>query len=239
MCCAGRRCTRAAGLRDSLPLRVASFRHATSVASALLIVLGAQRSSAASPASQDSISLGRELGQLDRSQRRQPMATVDVVVDVRSRLEIRAAIRKPAVEELAEGLVRRELLAQRGRHDGPLALALRGTRAREAALRRAASVGLAVLEVVARARPRLVGIDAVSGPRRALFCRHLFSNVLTEPRRNATADGALDAEKPRFAGLFPCARVDSNHHELSAHKALNLARLPIPPRAQGSASIGA
>src|SRR5450755_2316221 len=31
---------------------------------------------------------------------------------------------------------------------------------------------------------------------------------------------------------FRCAREDSNLHELSAHKALNLARLPIPPQAQ-------
>jgi hypothetical protein len=41
MCSAGSRCTRAAGLRGSLPFLAASFRHATSVASALLIVFGA------------------------------------------------------------------------------------------------------------------------------------------------------------------------------------------------------
>jgi ribosomal protein L16/L10AE len=31
-----------------------------------------------------------------------------------------------------------------------------------------------------------------------------------------------DTEKPRMAGLSQCAREDSNLHELSAHKALNL-----------------
>ena len=34
---------------------------------------------------------------------------------------------------------------------------------------------------------------------------------------------AQDAEKPRLTGLPQCAREDSNLHELSAHKALNLA----------------
>jgi hypothetical protein len=46
----------------------------------------------------------------------------------------------------------------------------------------------------------------------------------------------LDDNTPSFKenayGFLPCAREDSNLHELSAHKALNLARLPIPPQAQ-------
>jgi hypothetical protein len=43
-------------------------------------------------------------------------------------------------------------------------------------------------------------------------------------KRRVRPGNTPDTEKPCFAGHFPCARVDSNHHELFAHKALN----PIP-----------
>jgi hypothetical protein len=44
-------------------------------------------------------------------------------------------------------------------------------------------------------------------------------------------------KKPRVRGFSQCAREDSNLHGLLVHKALNLARLPIPPQALGAASI--
>ena len=62
--------------------------------------------------------------------------------------------------------------------------------------------------------------------------------VAHDPNSSAHRDGsARTQKKPRFTGLFQCARVDSNHHGERLHKALNLARLPIPPRAQRGASI--
>ena len=43
-------------------------------------------------------------------------------------------------------------------------------------------------------------------------------------------------EKPRLSGAFlRCAEEDSNLHPVIPHKALNLARLPIPPSARGAA----
>ena len=51
--------------------------------------------------------------------------------------------------------------------------------------------------------------------------------------RRAGAPG--NAETPAARGFPQCAREDSNLHGLLAHKALNLARLPIPPQAQASA----
>src|SRR5581483_530439 len=44
-------------------------------------------------------------------------------------------------------------------------------------------------------------------------------------------------KSPAMRGFSQCAREDSNLHGLLVHKALNLARLPIPPQALGAASI--
>ena len=52
-----------------------------------------------------------------------------------------------------------------------------------------------------------------------------------------TGDGIHLRTKPEqqeathMRGFSSCAREDSNLHGLFAHKALNLARLPIPPQA--------
>ena len=48
----------------------------------------------------------------------------------------------------------------------------------------------------------------------------------------ASSDADRTQKSPAWRGFSQCAREDSNLHELSAHKALNLARLPIPPQAQ-------
>src|SRR3954470_14662774 len=42
---------------------------------------------------------------------------------------------------------------------------------------------------------------------------------------------------PRTQAFPKCAEEDSNLHGVIPHKALNLARLPIPPPARGRASI--
>lgn len=49
-------------------------------------------------------------------------------------------------------------------------------------------------------------------------------------RRTKTKKGLLNLEQP----FCKCAREDSNLHVLIGHKALNLARLPISPRARDS-----
>jgi pimeloyl-ACP methyl ester carboxylesterase len=48
---------------------------------------------------------------------------------------------------------------------------------------------------------------------------------------------ALQQKAPHLRGLSQCAREDSNLHGLFAHKALNLARLPIPPQALGGQRV--
>ncbi len=55
---------------------------------------------------------------------------------------------------------------------------------------------------------------------------------------NAARPVRQNTKAPLFLqGFYACAREDSNLHGLFAHKALNLARLPIPPQAQRRRSI--
>jgi hypothetical protein len=66
--------------------------------------------------------------------------------------------------------------------------------------------------------------------------------VVAKPSRGgqplvAGANRLLKRESPALRGFPKCAREDSNLHGLFVHKALNLARLPIPPQAPGAASI--
>ena len=59
---------------------------------------------------------------------------------------------------------------------------------------------------------------------------------LVAPHPNPTTE-RLQKNPAGERGFSQCAREDSNLHGPSVHKALNLARLPIPPQALGTASI--
>jgi hypothetical protein len=62
--------------------------------------------------------------------------------------------------------------------------------------------------------------------------RYLFSDVVTDPGEIQSRRSAQERKKPRYQGFLSAPEWTRTITGKSPHKALNLARLPIPPRAQ-------
>src|SRR5262249_32710686 len=70
-------------------------------------------------------------------------------------------------------------------------------------------------------------------------CSQFSRENTVHTRRTPGSAASLDAKSPAQQGFFDAPERTRTSTDHTVHKALNLARLPIPPQAQRGASIAA